>query len=369
MILGEAAGVSSETLVRPSGKAFSVRCGDFLLGRVLDGLGRPLDGRPLPHSGGVDAPLNAGPPDPLSRRPVRDVFKTGVRAIDGVLTMGRGQRMGLFAGAGVGKSTLLGQIARHARSDVNVICLVGERGREVREFVEGSLGPEGLRRSVVVCATSDQPPMVRLKSAFVATAMAEHFRDRGTDVLFLMDSVTRLARAQREIGLAAGEPPARQGYPPSVFRMLPALLERAGNSDRGTMTAVYTVLVSGGDMEEPVADEVRSILDGHVVLSRELANRGHYPAIDVLASVSRVMGNVASAGHRAAASRLRSLLGRYEANRDLISIGAYKKGADPALDEAVAAYPAIERWLRQENDSPAAFAETVANLRALGGGE
>jgi len=364
MVLGEARGVSSGAVVRAAPGEFTVRCGDFLLGRVLDGLGRPIDGRPPPRAG-AEVPVGGRAPDPLARLPVRGAFETGIRAIDGMLTLGRGQRVGLFAGSGVGKSTLLGQIARHARADVNVVCLVGERGREVGEFIRDALGPAGLARSVVVCATGDQPPMVRVKCAHVATAIAEHFRDRGGDVLLMMDSVTRFARAQREVGLAAGEPPARQGYPPSVFRVLPELLERAGNGARGSMTAIYTVLVAGGDMEEPIADEVRGILDGHVVLSRELAARGHYPAIDVLASVSRVMPAVADTAHRAAAGRVRALLGRYEAGRDLISIGAYRPGCDAALDEAVARMPAIDGFLRQENDRPARLGETTAALDGL----
>jgi FliI/YscN family ATPase len=364
MLLGSSAGLLPGAPARSNGASLSVPCGEGLLGRVLDGLGVPIDGQPLNRHEAAMVPVDRAPPPPLERRPIKDVFETGIRAIDGLLTIGRGQRLGLFAGSGVGKSTLLGRIARHARADVNVICLVGERGREVGEFIEGSLGPEGLRRSVVVCSTSDRPPLERIKAAFVATAIAEYFRDRGRDVLLMMDSLTRLARAQREVGLASGEPPARQGYPPSVFRLLPEILERAGNSSRGTLTGIYTVLVSGGDFDEPVADEARGILDGHVVLSRELAQRNHYPAIDICASVSRLMPAVASPEHRVAAGRVRSLLGRYEANRDLVSIGAYKPGLDPLLDEAVELNGSICGFLSQ-GDDPSSMTDTLKALEGL----
>jgi type III secretion protein N (ATPase) len=289
----------------------------------------------------------------------------GVRAIDGLLTVGEGQRIGLFAGAGVGKSTLMGQVARNTDADVNVICLVGERGREVNEFLEDALGPEGRARSVVVCATSDAPSLLRLKCAFVATAIAEWFRDRGQRVLFMMDSVTRFARAQREVGLAAGEPPARQGFPPSVFAMLPRLLERTGAGPRGSITALYTVLVAGSDMEEPIADEVRGILDGHVILSRDLGARNHWPAIDVLQSLSRVMAVVADPEHRRAAGRVRELLATYERQRDLIALGAYQKGSDPRTDEAIARMPAFDAFLRQGVHERTPFAETRQRLLSL----
>jgi len=279
--------------------------------------------------------------------------------------VGEGQRVGLFAGSGVGKSTLLGQIARNTEADVNVICLCGERGREVRDFLEESLGAAGLARSVVVCATSDAPSLVRLKSAYVATAVAEWFRERGRRVLFLMDSVTRFARALREVGLAAGEPPARQGYPPSVFAALPRLLERTGNGATGSITAIYTVLVAGGDMDEPIADEVRGILDGHIVLTRLLAARGHWPAIDVLDSVSRVMSGIVDADHRRAAARLRELLAAYERQRDLILLGAYQRGSDPVTDEAIASIGAIEQFLCQRQGECPPLEETRARLTAL----
>jgi type III secretion protein N (ATPase) len=305
------------------------------------------------------------PPDPLSRARITQPLALGVRALDGLLTVGEGQRIGLFAGSGVGKSTLLGQIARQAEADVVVVCLIGERGREVVEFLEDSLGEEGRRRSVVVCATSDAPALVRLESAYVATAIAEWFRDRGQRVLLLMDSVTRFARAGREVGLAAGEPPARRGYPPSVFAALPGLLERSGTAARGSITAFYTVLVEGGDMEEPIADEVRGILDGHVVLDRRLGARGRWPAIDVLASLSRVMDAVTSEPHQRSARALRETLALYEEKRDLVSLGAYKKGSDARLDRALTKIDAIEAFLRQGRLERTPFAETVAQLGRL----
>ncbi len=345
--LGEPTAIGLDADVLALGRPLAVRVGEALRGRVLDGLGRPVDGKPLPA--GLDEwPVDAPAPSPLSRRRITRPMELGIRAIDGPLTIGEGQRVGLFAGAGVGKSTLLGQIARGSRCDVAVVGLVGERGREVGEFLDGCLGPEGLRRSVVVVATSDAPALLRLKAAHVATSIAEWFASRGANVLLLLDSVTRYARARREVGLAAGEPPARQGYPPSVFQALPRLLERAGMRERGSITAVYTVLVAGGDMEEPIADEVRGILDGHVVLDRKLAAAGRFPAIDVLQSVSRVMPAVTTGEHRAAAGRLRELLAAWERNRDLISLGAYRAGSDALTDAAIARMPAIEAFLRQE---------------------
>jgi len=301
----------------------------------------------------------------LRRAPITRPLPLGVRAVDALLTVGEGQRLGLFAGSGVGKSTLLGQIARQTEADVAVIALVGERGREVGEFLDGALGPVGRARSVVVCATSDAPSLVRLRSAFVATAIAEWFRAQGKRVLFMLDSLTRVARAQREVGLAAGEPPARQGYPPSVFALLPRLLERTGTDERGSITALYTVLVAGGDMDEPIADEVRGILDGHVVLSRELAARGHWPAIDVLASLSRLMTAVAEAPHRAAAARLREWLAAHERHRDLIVLGAYEGGSDAATDAALARWDALMAFLRQTTEEAAPFAETRRRLLDL----
>jgi type III secretion protein N (ATPase) len=350
--------------VRPRGAPLSVGVGEGLRGRVLDGLGVPIDGRPVP-AGLVRWAVDRPPPPPLQRRPVVEPLSFGVRAIDGLLTAGRGQRLGLFAGAGVGKSTLLGQLARGAAADLSVICLVGERGREVGEFIEGALGEVGLRRSVVVVATSDEPALVRLRAAGVATAIAEWFADQGAEVLFLLDSVTRFARAQREVGLAAGEPPARQGYPASVYQALPRLLERTGNRARGGISAVYTVLVAGGDLDEPIADEVRAILDGHVVLDRRLAEQGRFPAIDPLASVSRVMAQVTDPAHRAAAARARALLAALEEVRELVRLGAYQPGSDPIADRALARRDALEAFLRQAPDELEPLRSTRERLEAL----
>jgi len=362
--LGEPVGVGPDDVVEATGESLSIRTGPGLLGRVLDGLGRPLDGKPLP-SGLLTVPVDRAPPPALRRRPVSESLETGVRAIDGLVTLGVGQRIGLFAGSGVGKSTLLGAIARGASADVVVVALVGERGREVGEFLEHSLGDAGRRRSVVVVATSDAPPVERLRAAQVATAVAEHFRDLGKSVLLLVDSVTRFARAQREIGLAAGEPPARRGYPPSVFTQLPRLLERSGQGETGAITAIYTVLVEGSDMDEPIADEVRGILDGHIVLDRRLAARGHYPAIDVLSSLSRVMPSVTLRPQQLAAHRARALLATYEEKRDLISLGAYSKGSDARLDQAILAAPELEHFLRQEPSVIEPKKASVSALQAL----
>jgi type III secretion protein N (ATPase) len=364
MPLGEPTGIGPDALVAPTGRPLAITVSPALTGRILDGLGRPmdgggpiLDGRPW----AVDRPA----PDPLARRRVTRPLALGVRALDGLFTVGEGQRIGVFAGSGVGKSTLMGQIARQTEADVNVIALVGERGREVLDFIETALGPAGRARSVVVCATSDAPSLVRLKAAFVATAIAEYFRGEGRRVLFMLDSVTRVARAQREVGLAAGEPPVRQGYPPSVFALLPRLLERTGNDARGSITALYTVLVAGGDMDEPITDEVRGILDGHVVLSREIAARHHWPAVDVLQSLSRLMETIAEPAHRQAAGRVRELLAAYERHRDLIALGAYQRGADATTDDAIARLPAITEYLRQRTDEHAPFDETRARLIQL----
>ncbi len=361
--LGDPKGVAPDDPVRPTGEPLSVTCSEALLGRVLDGLGQPIDGGPAIE--GERTPLMRTPPSPMERPRITEALTTGVRTIDGLMTIGRGQRIGLFAGSGVGKSTLLGQIARQADADVFVVALVGERGREVREFLEDSLGEEGMKRGVVVCATSDAPALVRLESAYVATAIAEWFRDRGKRVLLLMDSVTRFARAGREVGLAAGEPPARRGYPPSVFAALPGLLERSGTAAKGSITAIYTVLVEGGDMEEPIADEVRGILDGHVLLDRGLGARGRWPAIDVLHSLSRVMDAVTDEAQREAARKLREHLAIYEEKRDLVSLGAYQKGSDRRLDAALARIDAIEAFLRQGKDERETLESTIAKLREL----
>lgn len=358
--LGDLRGVGADDPVRPTGRPLSIQVGDGLLGRVLDGLGRPIDGRPLPP--GRAWPVMREAPSPLRRRRIEEPLPTGVRAIDGLATIGRGQRVGLFSGSGVGKSTLLGQIARHAVADVVVVGLIGERGREVRAFIEDCLGEAGLARSVVVVATSDAPALVRVRSAWVVTALAEYFRERGRDVLLLMDSVTRFARAAREVGLAAGEPPARRGFPPSVFAALPMLLERSGNAERGSITAIYTVLVEGGDFDEPVADEVRGILDGHIVLDRELAARGRWPAFDPLHSLSRVMDQVTDVAHRDAARQLREHLAVYESKRDLVLLGAYEPGRDPRLDAALERLDAMEEFLRQPGNATCSFDETQARL-------
>jgi flagellar protein export ATPase FliI len=364
MPLGELTNIGLSSDVIPLGHGLTVPVGEGLLGRVLNGLGEPMDVAtkgPLTNCP-RQYPVAGHPPDPLQRQRVTKPLSIGVRAIDSLLTCGEGQRVGLFAAAGVGKSTLLGMIARNTEAEVNVIALIGERGREVRDFLEHDLGAEGMKRSVVVCATSDKSSLVRLKGAYVATAIAEYFRDQGRKVMLMMDSVTRFARAQREVGLACGEPPARAGYTPSVFAELPKLLERAGNSDKGSITAFYTVLVAGDDMNEPVADEVRSILDGHIILSREMAAREHYPAIHVLESVSRVMRAVAEAGHVRAANAMRESLAIYEKSRDLILLGAYEKGSDPRVDFAIQKIGEIEAFLKQKTSENAAFSETAERL-------
>ncbi|MFC4275303.1 type III secretion system ATPase SctN [Achromobacter aloeverae] len=364
--LGDMCGIAPTTEVIPSGKAMTVPVGLALMGRVLDGLGRPLDEAERGPLVTTDRyPVLADAPHPLSRGVIRHPLPLGVRAMDGLLTCGEGQRLGVFAAAGGGKSTLMGMLVKGAAVDVNVIALIGERGREVGEFLHDELGPAMLARSVVVCATGDKSPMERSKAAFVATAVAEYFRDQGKRVLFLMDSVTRFARAQREIGLAAGEPPTRRGFPPSVFTSLPRLLERTGNNARGSITAFYTVLVEGDDMSEPIADEVRSILDGHVVLSRKLGAANHYPAIDVLASASRVMSRVAGDRHMAAAGRIRELMARYQDTELLLRMGEYTPGADPDTDEAIGKMPAINAFLRQRTTESQPYADTVAQLEQL----
>ncbi len=364
MPLGEARGIGPDCEVIPSGKPFSIRCGWGLLGRVVGGLGRPIDGGPpldqVPEL--EDWAVERECPDPMKRKRVTEHIAMGVRAIDGLLTIGMGQRIGLFAGSGVGKSTLMGQIARNTEAEVVVTCLIGERGREVLDFIEESLGEEGRKKSVVVVATSNEPSLVRLKSAFVSTAIAEWFRDQGKKVLFMMDSSTRFARAQREIGLAIGEPPARQGYPPSVFAQIPRLMERTGNNETGSITALYTILVQAGDMEEPIADEVRSILDGHIVLNRALGARNHWPAIDVLPSLSRVMSGIAAPEHKQAAAKLREVLATYEKQRDLILLGAYQYGADPKTDYAIDKIEEVESFLRQGLSECDDFQTTVQKL-------
>ena len=345
-------------------RPLGVAVGDALLGRILDGLGEPLDDKgPLVSTDFY--PLHADPPHPLRRQMIERPLSVGVKVIDGLLTLGTGQRIGIFAGSGVGKSTLLGMMARYTTADVNVISLVGERGREVREFVERDLGEEGLKRSVIVIATSDQPPLIRLKAALTATAIAEFFRDKGKNVLLMMDSVTRVARAQREIGLAIGEPPATRGYTPSVFEFLPRLLERAGAGEYGSITGIYTVLVEGDDMNEPVADTVRGVLDGHIVLSRKIASRNFYPSVSVLESVSRVMPAIVSAEHMDAAGRIRDLLATYADSEDLINIGAYKTGANSRVDWALKNLDSVRAFLTQKVNESSSFDETEKQIISL----
>ena len=364
--LGEIIGVSSATEVIPTGQTHQVAVGPGLLGRVLDGIGQPLDGKG-PLESEEHYPVYAPPPNPMTRNIIDRPLALGVRVLDSVLTCGEGQRMGIFAAAGGGKSTLLASLVRNCEADIIVLALIGERGREVREFIEHDLGEEGLKRSVLVVATSDKSSMERLKCAYVATSIAEYFRDQGGKVLLMMDSVTRFARAQREIGLAAGEPPTRRGFPPSVFATLPQLMERAGQSDKGSITALYTVLVEGDDMTEPVADETRSILDGHIILSRKLAAANHYPAIDVMASVSRVFNAITQPGHRQAAGRLRELLAKYAEVEMLLKLGEYKPGGDKKTDEAVSKIEAIHAFLKQETHEKASFEDTVAQMMQLVG--
>lgn len=361
MPLGDLDGLHPGCAVQPLGRTFGVDVGPGLLGRVLNGLGHPIDGK-----GKLDVvarvPLSAEPPNPLVRETIDRPLETGVRAIDGLLTFGRGQRVGIFAGSGVGKSTMLGMIARHAQADVNVIALLGERGREVREFIENSLGPEGLARSVVIVATGDQAALIRARGALVATAIAEYFRDQGQQVLLMVDSVTRVAMAWREIGLATGEPPTTKGYPPSVFAALPRLLERAGNGERGGITGIYTVLVDGDDFNEPVADAARSILDGHVVLTRRLAGQNHFPAIDVLESKSRVRDHIINAGQKRAGTAMLRLEAAYREKEDLIMVGAYQKGSSPYVDAAIQYRQRVLEFLQQRPDEISAYGDTYADL-------
>lgn len=363
MPLGELTGISPGCRVVPERRPLEVRCSEDLLGKILDGLGNPLTDDELSY--GVGYPLENQPPDPLKRKRITDILPTGVRAIDGFLTVGEGQRIGIFAGSGVGKSTTLGMIAREAKADINVIALVGERGREVLEFIEKDLGPEGMKKSVVVCATSDKPALIRIKGALTATAIAEYYRDQGKKVILMMDSVTRFAMAQREIGLAIGEPPAQKGYTPSVFAKLPKLMERPGTSDKGSITAFYTVLVDGDDFNEPIADTVRGILDGHIVLSRSLAQKNHYPAIDVLNSISRLMANISQDKHKQMASYARDLLATYKDAEDLINLGAYVKGSNKKIDLSIKYNENINRYLKQGVEEKTSFDDSVKDLVSI----
>ena len=358
-------GIGPGSIVENTEKPLEVKVGDDILGHTLDGLGNPTDGAELNLESAYS--VEAAPPDPMEREIISEILPLGVKAVDGLLTVGKGQRIGIFAGSGVGKSTLLGMFARNTKADINVIALIGERGREVREFVERDLGPEGMKRSVLVVATSDKPALIRNKAAKTATAIAEYFRDQGADVLLMMDSLTRYAMAQREIGLAIGEPPIARGYTPSIYAEFPRLLERSGNFAKGSITGIYTVLVEGDDTNEPVADTVRGILDGHIVLSRQLANANHFPAIDISASISRLMNDIAGEEHRKAASRFRNMLSLYQKNADLISIGAYKKGANSALDEAVDRIGDMNKFLEQETNENIPYEESIRRMEKIVG--
>ncbi len=356
-------GVGIGSLVENSGKSFRVPVGEELLGRVVDGLGYPIDGSEVKCK--KFYPAEAAPPDPLKRKIIDEVLPLGVKAVDSMLTVGKGQRIGIFAGSGVGKSTLLGMFARNTKADINVIALIGERGREVLEFIERDLGEEGLKRSVVVVATSDKPALIRKKAAMTATAIAEYFRDRGKDVLLMMDSLTRFSMAQREIGLASGEPPVSRGYPPSVYSEMPKLLERAGNSEIGSITGLYTVLVDGDDFNEPITDTARSILDGHIMLSRKLAHKNHYPAIDVLQSISRVMSQIVTDDHKKASGNLKNVLATYQDAEDIINIGAYKKGSNSEIDYAISKIQMVNDFLTQDVNEKLEFDHEVAMLKEI----
>lgn len=356
-------GIGLGCLVENQGASLKVQVGPFLLGQVLDGLGRPLDGKPF--TGGASYNVEAPPPDPMAREIISEVLPLGVKAVDGLITIGKGQRIGIFAGSGVGKSTLMGMFARNTNADINVIALIGERGREVREFIENDLGEEGMKRSVIVVATSDKPALERNKAAKTATAIAEYFRDRGKDVLLMMDSLTRFSMAQREIGLASGEPPVTRGYPPSVYAEMPKLLERAGTNEKGSITGLYTVLVDGDDFNEPITDTARSILDGHIMLNRKLAHKNHYPAIDVLQSISRCMSMITDKEQKRLASRIKSIMATYNDAEDLINIGAYKKGSNPSVDESIAYINKVNKFLCQMTDEKYTYEETQNLMKEL----
>lgn len=356
-------GIGPGCIVENTGKPLRVKVGEELLGKTLDGLGNPLDGYKIKHY--KKYPVEAKSPDPMTREIISDVLPLGVKAVDGLITVGKGQRIGIFAGSGVGKSTLMGMFARNTKADINVIALIGERGREVREFIERDLGEEGMKRSIVVVATSDKPALIRNKAAKTATAIAEYFRDRGKDVLLMMDSLTRFSMAQREIGLASGEPPVTRGYPPSVYSEMPKLLERAGNGSKGSITGLYTVLVDGDDFNEPITDTARGILDGHIILSRKLGHKNHYPAIDILQSISRVMSSIASKEHKDSAGKLKNVLATYSEAEDLINIGAYKPGSNKNIDYAVAKIDAVNKFLKQGIDEKFMFEDIVNMLDEL----
>ena len=356
-------GIGGGCIVENEGYPLTVKVGPQLLGKTLDGLGRFSDDTIL--AGAQEYPVEASPPDPMEREIIDEVLPLGVKAVDGLITVGKGQRIGIFAGSGVGKSTLMGMFARNTKADINVIALIGERGREVREFIEKDLGEEGMKRSIVVVATSDKPALERNKAAKTATAIAEYFRDKGKDVLLMMDSLTRFSMAQREIGLASGEPPVTRGYPPSVYSEMPKLLERAGRSDKGSITGLYTVLVDGDDFNEPITDTARSILDGHIMLNRKLAHKNHYPAIDVLQSISRCMSQIAEKEHKKVAGKLKNVMATYNEAEDLINIGAYKKGSNPGIDQAIAKIDAVNRFLLQQTDEKFDFEEEIELMKQI----
>lgn len=362
LLLLDGNGIGQGSLVTSTGQPITIPVGDFLLGRLIDPMGEPMDGKPMDISGATWRSIEGPPPGPFERPIIQEQFSTGVRAIDSCLTMGCGQRLGLFAGSGVGKSTLLGMIARNSDADVNVVALIGERGREVKEFIEDSLGEVGMRKSVLVCATGDKPPLIRQKCLLAATAVCEYFRDQGKKVFLMTDTVTRCAMAGREVGLSLGEPPTMKGYPPSIFSWLQKVLERAGNSPKGSITALYTVLMEGDDINDPIVDIVRGIVDGHIFLSRKVAESNHYPAIDVLGSISRLMSAIASPEHKAAAAKMRTIMSMYRENKDLIDVGMYQPGTNPKLDTAIQMMPQINAFLQQRTSDSVTMENTISTL-------
>lgn len=362
LLLLDGNGIGQGSLVTSTGAPITIPVGDFLLGRLIDPMGQPMDGKPMDISGAMWRSIEGPPPGPFERPIIQEIFSTGVRAIDSCLTMGCGQRLGLFAGSGVGKSTLLGMIARNSDADVNVVALIGERGREVKEFIEDSLGEEGMRKSVLVCATGDKPPLIRQKCLLAATAVCEYFRDQGKKVFLMTDTVTRCAMAGREVGLSLGEPPTMKGYPPSIFSWLQKVLERAGNSPKGSITALYTVLMEGDDINDPIVDIVRGIVDGHIFLSRKVAESNHYPAIDVLGSISRLMSAIATPEHKAAAAKMRTIMSMYRENKDLIDVGMYQPGSNPKLDTAIQMMPQINAFLQQRTSDSVTMENTISTL-------
>jgi flagellum-specific ATP synthase len=365
LLLYDGAGIGQGSLVTTTGKSISIPVGDFLLGRLISPLGEPIDGKPLDTRGAEWVNIDNPPPDAFDRPIIKTMFSTGVRAIDSVLTLGAGQRMGLFAGSGVGKSTMLGMIARNSDADVNVVALIGERGREVKEFIENSLGEQGMKKSVIVCSTGDQPPLIRQKCLHSATAVCEYFRDKGKKVFLMTDTVTRCAMAGREVGLSIGEPPTIKGYPPSIFSWLQRVLERSGNSPRGSITALYTVLMEGDDINDPVVDTVRGIVDGHIFLSRKIAEMNHYPAIDILGSISRLFPEITTEEHQQAASKLRKLMALYRENKDLIDVGMYNPGSNPKLDVAIELMPQINAFLQQRISDSVTMDSTISTLISM----